>query len=163
MQTEKTGRGHEGRVPSKWWGWGEEGKTFHLPDPERFWSYLHTRLGPTEPCSRLDSLERVELRPSRLTAAVVSALAGIGGGGGASTESADRAVRSLGKGQKDTVRIRGGQGPDPTDVVVWPRSEEQVTAVVELAAREGLAVIPFGGGPSGGGGLEPVGEGRALA
>ncbi|GAI83529.1 unnamed protein product, partial [marine sediment metagenome] len=149
-------------MPSKWWGWGEEGKTYHLPDPERFWTYIHGRLGPTDASSRLDSLERVQLRPPRLPAAVMSALARIVGEGGLSTESADRAVRSLGKGYKDLVRIRQGQVPNPTDVVVWPRTEEQVTALVELAAREGIAVIPFGGGTSVVGGVEPAGEGLAL-
>ncbi len=162
MQSEKSGRGHEGRAPCKWWGWGEEGKEFHLPDPERFWSYLHMRLGPTGPCSRLESLEGVELRPSRLTAAVVSALAGVVGEGGVSTEGPERAVRSLGKGYKDAVRIRRGEVSNPTDVVVWPRNEEQAKAVVELAAREGIAVIPFGGGTSVVGGVEPAGEGPAL-
>ncbi len=162
MQSEKTGSGREGRTLCKWWGWGEEGREFHLPDPERFWSYLHMRLGPTEPCSRLESLEGVDLRPSRLTAGVASALAGIVGEGGVSTEGPDRAVRSLGKGYKDAVRIRQGQVSKPTDVVVWPRNEDQVRAVVELAAREGIAVIPFGGGTSVVGGLEPAGEGPAL-
>ncbi len=149
-------------MASKWWGWGEEGKAYHLADPERFWSYIQARLGPTEAGSRLESLEGVQLRPSRLTAAVVSALARIVGEGGVSTESPDRAVRSLGKGYKDLVRIRQGQVPNPTDVVVRPRTEEQVTAVVELAAREGIAVIPFGGGTSVVGGVEPAGEGPAL-
>ncbi len=162
MQSGEIRRAHEGRVLSKWWGWGEEGKVYHVPDPERFWGHVYARLGPTEAVGRLDSLERVKLRPPRLTAAVVSALARIVGEGGVSTESPDRAVRSLGKGYKDVVRIRQGQVPNPTDAVVWPRTEEQVTAVVGLAAREGIAVIPFGGGTSVVGGVEPAGEGLAL-
>ncbi len=162
MRTGKTRPAHEGRAASKWWGWGEEGKAYHLPDPERFWGYIRARLGPTEASSRLESLEGVQLRPPRLTAAVISKFGTIAGEGGVSTEGPDRAVRSLGKGYKDLVRIRQGQVPNPTDVVVWPRTEEQVTAVVELAAREGVAVIPFGGGTSVVGGVEPAGEGPAL-
>ncbi len=162
MQSGEIRRAHEDRVPSKWWGWGEEGKVYHLPDPERFWTYIQARLGPTDASTRLDSLEGVRLRPPRLSAAVLSALARIVGDGGMSTESSDRAVRSLGKGYKDLVRIRQGQVPNPTDVVVWPRTEEQVTAVVELAARERVAVVPFGGGTSVVGGVEPAGEGPVL-
>jgi alkyldihydroxyacetonephosphate synthase len=162
MASGKIRIGLEGRVPGKWWGWGDEGKTYHLPDPERFWAYIHRRLGPTEAGSRLDSLERVQLRASRLSAGLLTALARIVGEGGLSTESPDRAARSLGKGYKDLVRIRQGQVPNPSDVVVWPRTEEQVTAVVELAAREGIAVIPFGGGTSVVGGVEPAGEGPFL-
>ncbi len=147
---------------SKWWGWGEEGKEYHLPDRQRFRTYLRAHLGPTEAGSRLDSLERVYLPPSRLPAAVLSALTGIVGQPGLSTESAHRAVYSMGKGYKDLVRIRRGQVPNPTDAVVRPQTEEQVTALVDLAAREGIAVIPFGGGTSVVGGVEPAGQGPAL-
>ncbi len=149
-------------MPSKWWGWGEEGKEYHLPDPARFWAYVADRLGPTEASPRLDSLSRVELRPPRLPTTVLSELARIVGNEGVSTENVERAVYSLGKGYKDLVRIRRGQVPNPTDAVVRPETEEQVAAVVKLAAREGVAVIPFGGGTSVVGGVEPLGEGPAI-
>lgn len=100
---------------SKWWGWGEEGKEYHLPDPRRFWRYLRARLGPTEAGSRIDSLERVHLSPSRLPAATLSALTGIVGQAGLSTESGERAMYSMGKGYKDLVRIRRGQVANPAD------------------------------------------------
>lgn len=149
-------------MASKWWGWGEEGRTYHLPDPERFWAYIRARLGPTEASPRLESLEGIDLRPSRLPGAVVSSLTRIAGERGVSTEKIDRASFSLGKGYKDLVRIRRGYVPNPTDAVVRPGTEEQVRAVIDLAAREGISVIPFGGGTSVVGGVEPAGEGLAL-
>ena len=62
-------------MASKWWGWGDENKAYHLPDPQRFWTYVRARLGATEPASRLDLLQSVRLRPHRLPAAVLSGLA----------------------------------------------------------------------------------------
>ena len=48
------------------------------------------------------------------------------------------------------------------DVVARPRSEDDVAAVLEWAADAGAAVIPFGGGSSVVGGVEPaVGDGYA--
>src|SRR5687767_4128036 len=42
--------------------------------------------------------------------------------------------------------IRQGRIPPPPDLVVWPRSIEEVVEVVKLARRRKLAVIPFGAG-----------------
>ncbi|HLA18890.1 MAG TPA: FAD-binding oxidoreductase, partial [Dehalococcoidia bacterium] len=143
---------------SKWWGWGQEGESYHLADPERFWSYLRSRLGDTEPAPRLESLTNAALTPGRLSLGVVSELGRAVGEEGVSTEATDRACFSLGKGYKDLVRIRRGEVPRPTDVVVGPQTEEQVLEVLRIAGREGLAVVPFGGGTSVVGGVEPAGE-----
>jgi alkyldihydroxyacetonephosphate synthase len=149
-------------VLSKWWGWGDEGKVYHLPDPERFWAFIHDRLGSTEGESRLGSLDDVTVRPSELPGAVLSALGRNVGEDGLSTEGPDRAVHSLGKGYKDLLRIRRGEVPRPTDVVVWPETEGQVTVLVELATREKFSIVPFGGGTSVVGGVEPSGEAPSV-
>src|SRR3990172_1666890 len=145
-------------VRSKWWGWGQEGESYHLADPERFWSYLRDRLGDTDQAPRIESLTGVALTPGRLSQGVVSELGRAVGGESVSTEVADRACFSLGKGYKDLVRIRRGEVPQPTDVVVRPQTEEQVLELLRIAGRERLAVIPFGGGTSVVGGVEPAGE-----
>jgi len=145
-------------VRSKWWGWGQEGESYHLADPERFWSYLRDRLGDTDPAPRLESLTNVALTPGRLSQGVVSELSRAVGQESVSTEVSDRVCFSLGKGYKDLVRIRRGEVTQPTDVVVRPQTEEQVLEVLRIAARERLAVVPFGGGTSVVGGVEPAGE-----
>jgi len=149
-------------MPMKWWGWGEEGKTFALPEPERFWEFVRSRLGGTGVSERIESLERIALRPSRLAAKVLQALRRPAGKEGLSTDDPQRAVHSLGKGYRDLLRIRRGEIPNPTDAVIYPEGEEQVAAILEEAAERGVAVIPFGGGTSVVGGLEPVGEGPTL-
>ena len=51
---------------SKWWGWGDDGKSYHIPDAERFWDYVRSRLGATIFNPPVESIERCEVRRSRL-------------------------------------------------------------------------------------------------
>jgi alkyldihydroxyacetonephosphate synthase len=53
---------------------------------------------------------------------------------------------------------------NPPDFVAYPGSEEEVGTVLDWAAGSGVAAIPYGGGSSVAGGIEPdVGEGYAGA
>jgi alkyldihydroxyacetonephosphate synthase len=142
----------------KWWGWGEEGHSFSLPDPERFWGLVADRLGELGVSPRIESLDAITLSPSHLEGEALAALRRIVGDDAVAIDTAQRAVYSLGKGYRDAVRIRRGEVPHPTDAVVRPQTEEQVAAVLAEAARRGVAVIPFGGGTSVVGGVEPTGE-----
>src|SRR5918996_1155277 len=81
-------------------------------------------------------------------------------------EPAQRTARPpkwWGWGYPDLIRLRGGRlGPAP-DAVVMPGSPSQVSALLEICSREGIAVVPFGGGTSVVGGVDPVaGPHRAL-
>lgn len=142
----------------KWWGWGEEGRTFPLPDPRRFWRFLARRLGEPGVASRIESPEAIALPPTRLEGEALAALRRAVGEDAVAADTAQRAVHSAGKGYRDLVRIRRGEVPHPTDAVVWPQTEEQVAAILTEAARRGIAVIPFGGGTSVVGGVEPTGD-----
>jgi alkyldihydroxyacetonephosphate synthase len=147
---------------SKWWGWGREDEAYHIPDPDRFWTYVRDRLGEARPRPRITSLAEFRLRQSRLPETDIAGLRQISGAGAVSTDSEDRAFFSLGKGYTDLVRMRRGDITNATDAIVRPGDEQQVLAVMRLAARHRLAVIPFGGGTSVVGGVEPVGEGPTI-
>jgi len=54
------------------------------------------------------------------------------------------------------VRLRSGRGLRAPDVVVYPGTHDEVAAVLALCAQEWVAVIPFGGGTSVVGGVEPL-------
>ncbi len=145
-------------MPTKWWGWGDERKSFALADPQRFWSFLEQRLGATGAAARLRSLDEIALRPCGLKDGQLASLRRVLGDASVSVEKADRAVHSLGKGYRDLVRIRRGEIASPTDAVACPETDAQVAAVLDLAASDGFAVIPFGGGTSVVGGVEPAGD-----
>ena len=76
------------------------------------------------------------------------------------TDHAERVMHAAGKGYVDLVRMRSGAPAGAPDAVVLPGGHEQVRAVLELCARSELAVVPFGGGTSVVGGVEPL-AGRA--
>ena len=68
---------------------------------------------------------------------------------------------AAGRSYPDLVRLRSGEGLNVPDAVLAPGSADQVKAVLDVAARERVAVVPFGGGTSVVGGVEPIGEGFA--
>lgn len=68
----------------------------------------------------------------------------------------DRARHGLGRSYRDVVRGMRGRVDHVPDVVVRPCDEGDVAAVLDWAADAGLAVVPFGGGTSVVGGVEPA-------
>jgi alkyldihydroxyacetonephosphate synthase len=70
-----------------------------------------------------------------------------------------RVHHAAGKGYPDLIRMRSGEGTNAPDAVVYPASEDEVAAVLALCADAGVAVVPFGGGTSVVGGVEPVRDG----
>ena len=79
-----------------------------------------------------------------------------------STEPYERLVHTYGKSFPDAVRAFARNFERAPDVVAQTASEDDVAAVLDWAADAGAAVIPFGGGSSVVGGVEPaVGDGFA--
>ena len=79
-----------------------------------------------------------------------------------STTPYDRLVHSYGKSYADIVRMFMRDVRQPPDLVAFPKSEVDVVAILDWASRANVAVIPFGGGSSVAGGVEPdVGDSYA--
>src|SRR5207248_8188876 len=72
-----------------------------------------------------------------------------------STDPYERALHACGRSYSDIVRAFRGRFDHPPDVVARPRDEAEVHAVLDWALSAGAAVIPFGGGTSVVGGVEP--------
>jgi alkyldihydroxyacetonephosphate synthase len=71
----------------------------------------------------------------------------------------ERVAHALGKAYRDVVRGFRGQVDNPPDLVAHPRDEDDVARILEWCAAERVAAIPYGGGTSVVGGVEPrVGE-----
>ncbi len=76
----------------------------------------------------------------------------------------ERVSRALGKAYRDVVRGFYGKFENPPDLVAFPKDESEIEAVLSWAEAEGAAVIPFGGGTSVCGGVEPrLGERPAVS
>jgi alkyldihydroxyacetonephosphate synthase len=74
-----------------------------------------------------------------------------------STTPYDRLTHALGKSWADGARMLLRRIPAQPLLVGFPRREQDVADLLDWAARERLAVIPFGGGSSVCGGVEAVG------
>ncbi|BAW07193.1 FAD-binding oxidoreductase [Nocardia seriolae] len=134
-----------------WWGWGKvedavtgaerEGLTRRvaamMPDAD---------LGVHEP----PALESLTVVPARVEAP--DSLAALVSG-----ELGDRVSHGHGQAFRDVVRNLLGRVENVPDLVVRPRTEQDVTDVLDWCAGAGIAVIPFGGGTSVVGGVEPRG------
>ena len=146
----------------KWWGWGLRSESYSLPDPHYFWSFLEAKLGPLQRSTRVSSLNDIPVPTNRLAQSDLDRLKQIFGDGGFSTNNSDRLFHALGKSYPDLLRIRQGVVKAVPDVVVFPENEEQIQTLLEFASEQGWTILPFGGGTSVVGGVEPLADHRPV-
>ncbi len=146
----------------RWWGWGEDGHAVTLPPAAE--ALLGEGLG-ADPAARRPpvALNDVSLPDSRLPAAARERLVAAVGAEQVGDSREDRIGHAVGRSYPDLVRIRSGDASSAPDAVVRPGSAEQVAAVLAACAEHRVAVIPFGGGTSVVGGVEPVRDGMDAA
>ncbi|MGA9874300.1 MAG: FAD-binding oxidoreductase, partial [Solirubrobacteraceae bacterium] len=134
----------------KHWGWGFEDEQ---PTPEEVRAAaagLAAHLGfPPVEVEQPAGLETIVLEPPRVVAP--SALAPI-----CSSDVHARASHALGKSYSDVVRGFRGHFDHPPDFVACPRDEIDVERLLEWCSAERVAAIPYGGGTSVVGGIEPL-------
>jgi alkyldihydroxyacetonephosphate synthase len=145
----------------RWWGWGEDGHAPELPEPAA--ELLRSELGVDGELRRPVPLEEVELLSPALPADARERLSGVVGAEHVRDDRAARVCHAVGRGYADLVRIRSGDGSSAPDAVVSPASAGQVAAVLAACAEARVAVVPFGGGTSVVGGVEPLRDGFAAA
>jgi alkyldihydroxyacetonephosphate synthase len=71
-------------------------------------------------------------------------------------EDEDRLRHATGRGYVDLARLRNGALEAAPDAVLLPRTANALQRALEVCAAEGVAVVPFGGGTSVVGGVEPI-------
>jgi alkyldihydroxyacetonephosphate synthase len=133
----------------KFWGWGYEDQQppFEEVEAAALGAREHLGFGPAE-VERPPSLEDVELPAPRVSPP--GALAGL-----CSSDRYDRVTHAYGKAYRDVVRAFRGRFDNPPDVVARPRVEADVERLLDWCESAGAAAIPFGGGTSVVGGVEP--------
>jgi alkyldihydroxyacetonephosphate synthase len=145
----------------RWWGWGEDGHAVPLP-PEAE-GLLREELG-TDPETRRPPVpfDQVSVPDARLPEALRERLVSALGAEHVRDDRETRIAHALGRSYSDLVRIRSGDASSAPDAVVLPASSEQVATVLAACAEQRVAVVPFGGGTSVVGGVEPVRDGFAA-
>jgi alkyldihydroxyacetonephosphate synthase len=145
----------------RWWGWGVDGDATALPDKAR--EMLRQAFSVEDEPAPPVRLEEVTLPEPTLPDEVRTRLVSLVGEGAIREDRLARVSHALGKSYPDLVRIRAGDASSAPDAVVYPGSHDEVMAVLELCAARRVAVVPFGGGSSVVGGVEPRRDGLAGA
>lgn len=132
-----------------WWGWGTVEDA--LSDQET--QALQSRVAALVSGHDLSDHPPPDLTALGLAAPRVSPPASLAAL--CSSDLVDRAGHARGKAYRDIARNLQGQLDHLPDLIARPRSEQDVIDVLDWCAREGIAVIPYGGGSSVVGGVEP--------
>jgi len=129
------------------WGWGYADDGLSAQEGAHV-AQLAQGLGVQHKPGPAPRLEEFELAAPRVTAP--ESLASI-----LSSTAYDRITHGYGKSFADLVRMQMRAMPNPPDWVAFPRDEDDICALMDFAASSGAALIPFGGGTSVCGGVEP--------
>ncbi len=137
-----------------WDAWGVPAG--HQPLSDRVRGLLTQVFGVSgNPVARRDEGD-VPLRESALTPARRAGLVAVVGPEHVSDDHRDRLRHAGGKSTPDLLRRRADGPQDAPDAVVFPAGHDEVLAVLAYCAANSVAVVPFGGGTSVVGGVQPV-------
>lgn len=145
---------HPSDPPMLWNGWGDPDAATPLSPGIR--SLLDQALGIDAGGIDEPSLEQVRLRPSALSPADRDGLSAIVGEAHVSVDDRARLLRAGGKSTLDLLRRRDFGIQDAPDAVLVPGTETEVSEILRFCADRSIAVVPFGGGTSVVGGLDPM-------
>jgi alkyldihydroxyacetonephosphate synthase len=141
-----------------WWGWGNVEDAVNGEELRALVGRVAALLPDAELVQHEPPPARAfDVRPSRVQPS--AALAPL-----ASEDPEDRLAHSLGRAFRDVVRALLGRVDAVPDLVVRPTTEAEVVQVLDWCSDAGIAVVPYGGGSSVVGGVEPrVGDRYAGA
>jgi alkyldihydroxyacetonephosphate synthase len=138
----------------KWNAWGDPAEAKPLSEGIR--SLIKQALGVEESTAEELEPEQVRLRPSALSPADREGLAAIVGAEYCGVDDGARLLRAGGKSTLDLLRRKDSGVQDAPDAILLPGDEEEIAAVLRFCADHSIAVVPFGGGTSVVGGLDPI-------
>jgi alkyldihydroxyacetonephosphate synthase len=137
------------RPRRRFWGWGNETDEL-LPTEIAIIKGMMARLGvaatelPPPPRETEFALARPRVDPPRSLADSFSGT------------PHDRLTHSYGKSFADSVRMWNRDVVNPPDWVAFPENEQAIADILDWAGRDNVAVVPYSGGSSVCGGVEPA-------
>ena len=140
--------------PMKWNAWGDPAAAKPLSDGIR--ALLKQALGVDGAATADLEAEDVKLRPSALPDAHRDALAAIVGADYFRVDDQGRLLRAGGKSTLDLLRRKDSGVQNAPDAVLLPQTDDEIVAILQYCSDHGIAIVPFGGGTSVVGGLDPI-------
>lgn len=120
----------------RWNGWGE--RSIDYPLPEKAKAFLEELVGPGTPPAEADFAAVVDaVPPSRLPDHPL-----------VSADPGNRVRYARGQSLPDWIALRYGRIPAFPDGVAFPTTEDEVQTLVGYAKETGAYLIPYGGGTS---------------
>lgn len=139
--------------PMAWNAWGDPAAAKPLSDGIR--NLLQQALGVSAADTTAPGIDDVELAPPALAGPHRDALASIVGAGHLRTGHLDRILHAGGKSTLDLLRRKQIRQDSP-DAVLLPATEDEIARILAYCSEHAIAVVPFGGGTSVVGGLDPI-------
>ncbi len=128
----------------RWNGWGDESVSF--PIPAAAIAYIERLVGPGHPSKDIDLRTAISLVPkSRLSNPSLI-----------STDPQARLLHARGQSFPDWVALHSGQIDAYPDGVAFPMAPEQVVDLLHYAGQHHVLLIPYGGGTSVAGHVDPI-------
>ena len=139
-------------------GVGDPAQAAPLPAP--MLELVRAGLGVQQPTPHAfrDRIASLRLPAPRLAPAAREQLSALVGAEHVRDELESRVLHTRGKSTPDLLRLRRGEADDAPDAVVLPSTHDQVLAVLGCCEQHRIAVVPFGGGTTVVGGLQPCRE-----
>jgi alkyldihydroxyacetonephosphate synthase len=135
---------------NRWNGWGDESHTYEVPEKSRaaLAEWVGAPMG-----GRSASLSEVlaSVPQSRVDSASFL-----------SFDAEDRVRHARGQSFGDWVALRSGKLGTFPDAIAYPENSEDVRSLLEWARRTGTKVIPYGGGTSVAGHINPEASGGPV-
>lgn len=120
----------------RWNGWGDDQIDYHVAPSAQQW--IAGILGAAQPTKATPLAEVIKMVPaSRLP---IHAMI--------STDAEDRVRHAVGQSFPDWVAMRCGTIPAFPDGIAYPESDDDIQALYQYARQHGVKLIPYGGGTS---------------
>lgn len=139
--------------PMKWNAWGNPQAAKPLSEGIR--TLLKQALGVDGPATPDLDITEVRVRASTLTDTDREALEAVVGPEFCRTDDESRLRHAGGKSTPDLLRRKDTGVQDAPDAVVLPAGEEEVVEILRICTERRIAVVPFGGGTTVVGGVDP--------
>ena len=138
-------------------GWGEQNVTFNVEADSPAHKFLQNKLGVTtlNPHPSPLSLNKVKIVPSKLPNKVLTALQDIVSAENLAVDEETRKQFCGGRSYRDLINMRSLELKAAPDAVVYPTNKEQIQQILKLCVEQRVAIVPYGGGTSVVGGLDP--------
>ena len=133
-----------------YWGWGYEESPLPAASVEKYKHFFRNAYGIKEFENIIPvPIEDLKLREPRFSLSDdIQSFC--------SRDKFDRASHTYGKSFRDIWRGLNGIFNNPPDYIAFPKSEEDIEHLYDFAAKSNVSLIPFGGGSSVCGGIEPT-------